>query len=806
MITERGSVIKFKSNDLSGKVKLFVMTESEINGLKLEVKEPITDRDLSFIFSANGKGVEVDFNIDNPVLWSVNYPNLYRYTLEIKTANGVENASGTFGVRSLSHDGHYITVNGEPIFVRGYIRGETCHEHANTCNLSEEDFYRKNVRQAKKFGFNMVRFHSKVPTDTFFKVADEEGLLVHVEMRDPDKNYINQEEMLKARTDFVDNDFIQKVVDRLYNCPSFAVYCIGNEIKLIKDDTRIKEIGRFVKQNDDTRLYIDTCAWGANNREGVDLDIQHMSYYFPYGKHADMYENTENLLVCGCADGSEAQSQGENSTIKKTFHYNVPLLAHEVAHYIALRDFKGLKEKFIKYGTEMPWWVEEELKMIVAKGLEGDYDEMYKASKLFQYECWKTAFERIRLSKVLGGFHFLQFADTHTYENSNGAVDCFDDENYITAEQFKIFNGDAVLLADINERIYRSKGTLTVPIVLSNYAEHPDKYADFVFTLTGESGKVHSSGTLSKVQTGKVGLYSICKLEIELPNIEKAEKCTLKCSLVNEKGVFTTNEWKIWLFPEIKGLSYAEFCDYNANGVTVTNDIEKALTSLKQGKNTCLVYRSKWTRHLLDKKMPAPKYAFKATWNRFKPVIWDRGTNCGGICDNELLNKFGFVTDRFYDFNYSKITEDCDKIILDDFPVKVRSIISGIDKCVRDRFDAYTEYFNLPELQYDRTLRNFSYLFEVMVGSAKLLVCGLNMTGLDENEPSTVQMADSILKYLSSNDFAPKTSISYEDFVKYLVESAKEPVKERMMTQFWELDDTPVESLQYWTESREYLL
>lgn len=35
---------------------------------------------------------------------------------------------------------------------------------------------------------------------------------------------------------------------------------------------------------------------------------------------------------------------------------------------------------------------------------------------------------------------------------------------------------------------------------------------------------------------------------------------------------------------------------------------------------------------------------------------------------------------------------------------------------------------------------------------------------------------------------------------------ASSPVKERMMTQFWELDDAPVESPSFWKESREYLI
>ena len=39
----------------------------------------------------------------------------------------------------------------------------------------------KNIRQAKKFGFNLVRFHSTIPSDEFVEAADEEGLLIHME-------------------------------------------------------------------------------------------------------------------------------------------------------------------------------------------------------------------------------------------------------------------------------------------------------------------------------------------------------------------------------------------------------------------------------------------------------------------------------------------------------------------------------------------------------------------------------------------------------------------------------------------------
>ena len=799
MITLKDSKIINLTTKTNGEGILNVRSKSPVRHIDLTI-----EGEGAFSCDANAQEVSLAFQVKNPRLWSVNSPNLYRYTVSVQTDEGVEEASDTFGIRELSTNGKEICLNGTPVYVRGYIRGTTAHDHQNNGKLTEEEFYRKNIRQAKKFGFNFVRFHSVVPAETFFKVADEEGMLVHIELRPPHDIYNNLEEMVTTGTAIGPEEFLQDVVNRLYNHPSLAVYCIGNEIKNLSGTDAVGEIYRRIKALDDTRLFLDTCAWGENGRPYVDMDVQHLSYYFPFGAHAAMYEDTDNLLVVGSSADRPLKTEGENSSVLRTLDFKVPLMAHEVCHYTALRDFKALKEKFVAHGTPCPWWIDEELKMIEAKGFADEYDEMYKASKHFQRECWKTAYETMRTSRLLGGFHFLQFADTDVYENSNGVVDCFDDDCYILPEDFLRFNGDVVLAAKVGSRLYTSGETVSFPVYVSNCGEDKEKLADFSYSLIGESGKTYAQGGMKNINVSQKGLFSVCKVNIRMPEVNASEAVTLTMRLTVGETVYTENKWNLWVYEKRAEESYRQFVSTEGKYV-ITDDIEKAFKALSKGKKVCLVYRQPWTRHLLDKQMEAPRYAFKATWNRFKPVIWDRGTNYGGICQQEVLKKHGFTSGRFYDFNYNVLSEDCDKIVLDGFPCAVNNLISGIDKSCRDRFDAYKGSFNLPELMYDRTLRRFGYLFELKVGKGSLLVCGLNMTGLDKNEPSTFAMAAFIRSYLSSADFAPQTGISLQKLKAYMEECAKEPVKERMMTQFWQLDDTPVESKQYWIDSRAYL-
>ena len=224
---------------------------------------------------------------------------------------------------------------------------------------------------------------------------------------------------------------------------------------------------------------------------------------------------------------------------------------------------------------------------------------------------------------------------------------------------------------------------------------------------------------------------------------------------------------------------------------------------LSKGENVLLLYREDWTRHLLHKDMEAPKYAFEAVGDRYKAVIWDRGTLNGGLSEKELLNANGFVTDRDLNFQYYNLIDDCDKINLDSFPTEVRSIVSGIDKSSRDRFDVTK--FGYSELRPEKTMRHFSYLFDLSVGQGKLMVCAFNMTNA-KNDPSVRAMLKTALEICNSSSFGQKGSISVEGLRSYLSETAANGAnREGMMTQYWQLDNEPVESFEYWIESEKYL-
>ena len=127
-----------------------------------------------------------------------------------------------------------------------------------------------------------------------------------------------------------------------------------------------------------------------------------------------------------------------------------------------------------------------------------------------------------------------------------------------------------------------------------------------------------------------------------------------------------------------------------------------------------------------------------------------------------------------------------------------------MDKAARDRFDVYT--FKLSEIQPEWTMRKFGYLFELKAGKGRLLVSGFNFTGINKSVPEACAMFESLMRYVTSGDFKPKTNISVEELEAFLLKKGKSSrVPERMMTQYWQLNNEPLESAKYWKEAEEYI-
>ena len=789
----------------------------------------------SVVTSGTGQtdgGVEMSFVAEMGEFkpWNVNTPNLYTLGMRLTIAGNEVEETQDFGMVQIRVTPDNLFVNNERFFLRGHIRGREAHEHPNLENLPLEEYYAKNIRMAKRYGFNFIRFHSRIPPEECFRMADQLGIFIHIEMRKYYGKYQKERQTMIMGGRLLDADEWTEMVLRLRNHPSLMVYCMGNEIDHPGQNPVCKEFYDLTKKLDPARFFLDTCSRGEFDRGSVDLDVQHMSYFYPFGHSYNMYEDTQNWLIYGSCTGLPLVEQDaeEDYTWKlmRRIPSPRPVLAHEVCHYAGLRDVYALDEKFKRCDGEKPWWIDELKKLIVLKGHEANYPKLMETSKRFQMLSWKLSIEGARRSSVLSGFHMLQFADTDRYENSNGVVDCFDDAHGVDEKEFLKFNGDTALLADLPQRTFFEKEAALIPVMVSHFSAEMSGMADLSFAVESRDGDAVSlQGKLEKIDLDERGLREIAQLRLRWPETARPEALTLRLQLAARDGSYTIeNSWHLWLYPnrpqELAPLKAtielgevhptARYPQIEQAG-TVAKPEQLLITHrfsgpvfehLANGGDVLMLYRVPATR---DRKVRAEKekYYLPATWDRFKAVIWDRGHNCGAFM-RECSVFDGFPNDGFLDLQFYGLVDDCDKIILDDFPVEVEPMMEGVDKASRDRFDVYN--YHLSELQPAYTMRKFGYMFELKVGKGRLFVTGLNFTGLNANTPETCAMFESVMRYVTSDAFAPKTEMSVEALEKWLLEKGEGPIiKERRMTQYWQLDEEPLESKKYWNESIEYL-
>src|SRR5487761_2614941 len=226
---------------------------------------------VTTIFSAEGKAVghaqntlvldadtlktgEQNIRVTNPVLWSLESPNLYKAITEIKSGNKiVDKVETTFGIRSIRfHAEKGFLLNGKRVVLRG-----GCIHHDNgplgaaTIDRAEE----RKIELLKKTGYNAIRLSHNPPSVQLLDACDRVGMLVIDEAFDMWKLAKNPQDYHLYFKDWSQKD-LNAMILRDRNHPSIIMWSIGNEIFEAPDSTGhliAKQLAHEVRSLDPTR-------------------------------------------------------------------------------------------------------------------------------------------------------------------------------------------------------------------------------------------------------------------------------------------------------------------------------------------------------------------------------------------------------------------------------------------------------------------------------------------------------------------------------------------------------------------------
>ncbi|HAH22220.1 MAG TPA: beta-galactosidase [Prolixibacteraceae bacterium] len=228
-------------------------------------KKEAGDHQTKVELAANSeKEVTQTIHVSNPVLWSIDTPNLYDAQVQvINDKQVVDDTNTKFGIRSIKFTAENgFQLNGQTVKING-----GCVHHDNGC-LGAAAFDRAEERRIellKAAGFNAVRTSHNPPSEAFLEACDRLGLLVMDESFDCWKVGKNKFDYSKYFDLWWQRD-LESMVLRDRNHPSVFMWSIGNEIPERKEPQAIetaKMLAGAIKKIDDTRPVTSAIVgWG----------------------------------------------------------------------------------------------------------------------------------------------------------------------------------------------------------------------------------------------------------------------------------------------------------------------------------------------------------------------------------------------------------------------------------------------------------------------------------------------------------------------------------------------------------------
>jgi autotransporter-associated beta strand protein len=205
------------------------------NSAQVSVSADVNGGDASTPVSMFLNGMETDTTASNgtavftqiinqPALWSAEFPNLYTLTLQLKNAGGqiTEIVTNRFGIRQLTITNGVLNLNGVPVKFAG-----VCDHDSSPTNGSAvgPDFWRNEIKMMKAANINAIRTTHYPFDPAFYDACDELGMYVADELpycwcspETPDPKFQAAFEQRARET-----------IRRDRNHPSVFIWAIGNE-------------------------------------------------------------------------------------------------------------------------------------------------------------------------------------------------------------------------------------------------------------------------------------------------------------------------------------------------------------------------------------------------------------------------------------------------------------------------------------------------------------------------------------------------------------------------------------------------
>jgi Glycosyl hydrolases family 2, sugar binding domain/Glycosyl hydrolases family 2/Glycosyl hydrolases family 2, TIM barrel domain len=460
-------------------------------------------------------------------LWDLSNPALY--TLRVKLSSGDEQTIH-FGFRTFETRGGKFYLNGKPVYLRAALDQafypDTIYTPPSLDNL------RKEMREAKALGLNMLRCHIKAPDPRYLEAADETGLLVWYEIPNWDK--------LTADSESRGLETLRGMVERDWNHPSIVIVSLINEswgidLKSAPERAWLKFAYAQAKKIVPGWLVDDNSACCDNFHVASDLADYHQYNDIP--DHAGDFDRLVGDFATRprwlFSPYGDAEPKGDEPLVLSEFgNWGLPHL-HQPEPWWFARDFGGRK-------ITLPAGVEKRFTDYHYSTLFPDFNALADATEQAQFRSLQYEIGSLRRRPEIQGYVITEFTDLNW--EANGLLDMWRQPKIYADELKKIQQDDQVVVRAAG-RNYRTGERAEAQVYFSHYGDNSLSGATVSWNLEGTS--LHGEIPLPAVPEASSALAG--KIQLTAPAGDGPSRHALKVRVENG-GKTISEDWLDFYF------------------------------------------------------------------------------------------------------------------------------------------------------------------------------------------------------------------------------------------------------------------
>lgn len=686
-------------------------------------------------------------------LWDEFQAAMLRLSLKLETtvgAHSFENdESVSFGMRNFTHAGSLLKNNGKTVYLRGRL---DCANYPLTGYAPmDKAEWMKIFSILKDWGLNHVRFHSWCPPEAAFEAANELGFYLQPEIPSKRSGYkapenqdaahwnIDRLDVESTETKVSLYDYAKREGELIFknygNHPSFVMFTLGNELGR---NPGMFEMVDYFKKTDPRRLY----AQGANNvhwnpslAEGDDFWVT--------GKVEKNARPVRGAFWINDYPNPHIEHRSPSTMVDYVESIRgipVPLISHEIGSYQVSPDYRDIP-KF--NGVLRARNYETFRERIKQAGMLDQAHDFVRASGALAAICYREEVEAALRTRGMGGFQLLDVMDFPGQGTALvGMLNVFmESKGIIEPEQWRQFCSETVPLMRMEKYTWTNDEPFHGLVQIAHYGPADINNASVSVTVSNQQGDELAAMKFPPSTIKRGGLVDFGKYSLSLDSlgINSPEKLTLAISI---DGTDYRNSYPLWVYPPKVDTS-------GPKDVMVTDSYqdEKTRKHLAAGGKVLLLPKlDKLPRSVPGGFMTdywSPMFAESAK-KRGEPL--PPGT-LGILCDPKAPALAAFPTEYHSNWQWWHLVKNSRPIQFDDTPDNYRPIVQVVDNFVRNS--------------------KLGLLAETKVDKGGMLICAIDLQS-HQDKPEARQLLHSLLRYLNSTDFSPKTELDPDLLIKLL--------------------------------------